>query len=300
MKRLLLFSTLAVALGLPMTGLGAEHDAPVIMSRAQGFAKVVITLNMGPSGAPAGFTVMWMEESDFLANDSQWYSASNDVQKFASFTGVPTLNTWGGTLTSFSVGAQASVTVEIGDLFDETGVTTNWSDELVPGTRYVFVAFVNGDGVLNDSPLSNVVHASTQGNQDCTYTQGFWKNHPQTWPVSALTLGTVLYDQGQLLSILNEPVQGNGLVSMSHQLIAVELNIANGATPDDVQVARTEAHNLTDGLVIPPIGSGFLHPSVTSSTTQTLDDFNNGIVGPGHCSVAVEPTTWGTVKSSYR
>ena len=55
---------------------------------------------------------------------------------------------------------------------------------------------------------------------DCTLTQGYWKNHASAWPVSSLTLGSVSYDQDELIAILKTPVKGNGLVKLAHQLIA--------------------------------------------------------------------------------
>src|SRR5687767_5945628 len=56
--------------------------------------------------------------------------------------------------------------------------------------------------------------------EDCTFTQGFWKNHPEDWPVDELTLGNVTYSKDELLAIFGEPVSGNGLISLAHQLIA--------------------------------------------------------------------------------
>src|SRR5262249_16260850 len=47
----------------------------------------------------------------------------------------------------------------------------------------------------------------------CVLGFGFWKNHPEDWPVTQLQLGNVTYTQDQLLSIMHEPVRGNGLVS---------------------------------------------------------------------------------------
>src|SRR5688572_23676843 len=60
----------------------------------------------------------------------------------------------------------------------------------------------------------------------CTLTQGYWKNHPEAWPVASLELGSVTYSKAQLLSIFRTPVSGNGLVSLAHQLIAAKLNVA--------------------------------------------------------------------------
>ncbi|HVK86756.1 MAG TPA: DUF4215 domain-containing protein [Kofleriaceae bacterium] len=107
---------------------------------------------------------------------------------------------------------------------------------------------------------------------DCTHTQGFWKNHPDVWPVSSLTLGTVTYSKTQLLAIFTTPVQGNGLISLAHQLIAAKLNDASGAiTP----AAIAQADALIGGRVVPPVGAGYLAPSTTSSLVGALDGFNS-------------------------
>jgi len=36
-------------------------------------------------------------------------------------------------------------------------------------------------------------------------------------------------------------------------------------------------------LIIPPIGSGSLNPSATSTLIAALTSFNEGLIGPGHC-----------------
>jgi hypothetical protein len=35
--------------------------------------------------------------------------------------------------------------------------------------------------------------------------------------------------------------------------------------------------------VVPPIGAGDREPSDTSALVDALDDYNNGVTGPGHC-----------------
>ena len=120
----------------------------------------------------------------------------------------------------------------------------------------------------------------------CTYTQGYWKNHPEAWPITTLDLGTVSYTKTELLSIFDQPVVGNGLVSLAHQLIAAKLNAANGAfVPTGVATAIADADTLIDGLVVPPVGTGYLAPSATSALTTILDTYNKGEYpdGPPHC-----------------
>lgn len=288
-------------LALPGAAFAADPLAtPALDVVDVGYAKIVLDVTASVDGAPAGFTVLWMKQSDFLANGSQWYAAPNAVQNQASFEGVPTLNTWGGALTTFVLGADQTARIEIGDLYAETGVTATNRGELAVDTDYVFAVRLNGNASSDPSELSANAPTSTRGDQNCTFTIGFWKNHPSLWPVGSLTLGTVNYNQAQLLQILNQPVQGNGLISLAHQLIATKLNIANGASDADIAATVAAADAQIDGLVIPPIGAGFIHPSQTSSNTQALDDYNNGITGPGHCPTAVAPSTWGSTKASYR
>jgi hypothetical protein len=120
----------------------------------------------------------------------------------------------------------------------------------------------------------------------CTLTQGFWKNHAEDWAVTSLTLGTVTYTQAQLLAILNQPVKGNGLVSLAHQLIAAKLNVANGATCNTVVKLISDADKIIGALVVPPVGSGSLSTSSVGTLVTGLDNFNNGLLAncPGHCA----------------
>jgi len=115
----------------------------------------------------------------------------------------------------------------------------------------------------------------------CTHTLGFWKNHANDWPVSGLQLGTVTYSAADLLRILNQPVKGNGLVSLAHQLIAAKLNVATGASGPTSTIADADA--LIGSLVVPPVGTGWVAPSVTGPLTSILDQYNKGFLGPPHC-----------------
>jgi len=125
----------------------------------------------------------------------------------------------------------------------------------------------------------------------CTFSQGHWKTHgpiptgnnSNEWPVNSLMLGTVVYTDLELLSIFNASVGGNGLISLAHQLIAAKLNVANGADDSAIAATIAAADALIGALVVPPVGGGSLAPATTGALTTLLDDYNNGIIGPGHC-----------------
>jgi hypothetical protein len=98
------------------------------------------------------------------------------------------------------------------------------------------------------------------------------------FPPGGLFLGSNFYNNTELNEILqNNAVGGNGLISLAHQLITAELNAFYGATPpQNVALAILDANKLIDSLVIPPIGTGFLSPSLTSADENILDaQFNS-------------------------
>jgi hypothetical protein len=110
----------------------------------------------------------------------------------------------------------------------------------------------------------------------CVFGFGYWKNHPEAWPVTELQLGNVTYTQDQLLSIMHEPVRGNGILILAKQEIAAKLNIANGADGSCIQQTLADADALIGDLVIPPIGDGYLRPRDVQPTAGILGDYNEG------------------------
>jgi hypothetical protein len=151
---------------------------------------------------------------------------------------------------------------------------------------YAFRAFAHANNQFQRSPFSYGQCSTTRcggGAGGCTYTQSYWKNHPDAWPIQTVMLGTINYTQVQLLQIFNRPAAGNGLVALAHQLITAKLNIANGANPSAIQTTVTRAGALIGTLIVPPISNGILSTGATSTLTNALDNYNLGVTGPGHC-----------------
>jgi hypothetical protein len=129
----------------------------------------------------------------------------------------------------------------------------------------------------------SVTVSGTCAIQPCTRGQGYWEHHyPANWPPTVIAggmdLGTVHYTAAQIESILQQnPIVGNGLLSLAHQLIAAKLNKANGANATSINATITAADTLIGGLIVPPItGFGTLPTSSTDTLTHTLDVWNNG------------------------
>jgi len=253
-------------------------------------SNIAIGVSAGQTGAPTGFSIQWMTLADYVALGSQWPVTSEvpnaQAATFckANFSGI--VRSSG--CVPYNLHPGQSVTVVIGDdsLYDNCAVSSPCSGApLLCNTAYVFRGFaLDVTGQLRISDTLTCATLPCVGGNSCTYSQGYWRNHPNAWPVPSLTLGTVTYQATELMAILDNPARGNGLVILTHQLIAAKLNIANGADPSAVQQAITNADNMIGALVAPPIGDGYLPPAQTGDLTETLTEYNEGTIGPGHCN----------------
>lgn len=293
--------TLAVLAGsFLVAGPVAALDAPSVAVLQSKPGSVRLMVNAGDSGAPEGFFVDRMAKSEFDALGG-WPTEGAVTRVGGSFTGVPTFNVE-GTSNGYALAPGEGIEVEIGQLFDETGVDATDTEELDAATEYVVRIRANGIAGGEPSAFTETMTVSSSAlAANCTYTLGYWKNHTGVWPVTNLTLGTVNYTAAELLSILNQPAGGNKLVILAHQLIAAKLNLANGADPSAAAATIAAADALIGGLVVPPVGGDNLPANPATGYANLLDDYNNGIIGPGHCgSTPVSAATWGSVKASYR
>jgi hypothetical protein len=295
--------TLIPVLGLALLGSVAyagQQSTPAVGEFNSKPSSVRIMVMAGVSGAESGFDLEWMKKSTFDALGG-WPAAGDPAIIRGEFTGVPVWVT-DGTSGDYTLPPVKWQALEMGQLFDESGVIATSTAELEANTEYVVRVTARASGTNSQSPPSQtlVVSTSTQ-QQNCTFTQGYWKNHPGAWPVTSLPLGNVVYTAAELLSIFNQPAQGNGLPILAHQLIAAKLNIANGADASSINATIAAADAQIGNLVIPPVGAGYLTPLSVNANATILDNYNNGLVGPVHCAeVPATPTTWGSIKAVYR
>ena len=61
-----------------------------------------------------------------------------------------------------------------------------------------------------------------------TGTPGYWKNHPDAWPVESVTIGGVSYTKDQAINEMSMPVKKDKWYSMFKALTATKLNVLNG------------------------------------------------------------------------
>jgi hypothetical protein len=117
----------------------------------------------------------------------------------------------------------------------------------------------------------------------CPRSQGFWKTHPDAWPVTSLTLGSQTYTQAELLALFDTPPRGDASLILVDQLIAAKLNIANGSDPTPISTTIADADSLLSGFA----GKLPYHVRPSSPTGQAmvndatvLDSYNNGELTP--------------------
>ena len=287
----------------------AVYDTPTIGLVDRGLFRLTISVTAGSTGAPAGFTVQWMKKTDYDALGG-WAPEGHPALKYCQCYGPYVLNGWAG---SPILGAGESSELQLGDLGDEdnSAIYGNDYDPLQPGTAYVIRGYVEGDGNADPSDFSAPLTVSTLASE-CT--QGFWKTHgpapchsgnnANVWPGSCfpMMLGNVAYTQAQICSILLQNVAGNGLISLAHQLITTKLDGCSTSDLTPVLATIAAADALIGNLVVPPVGGGFLAPGTTTALTETLDDYNNGLLGGvANCPTPVRAnTTWGRIKVLYR
>jgi hypothetical protein len=173
------------------------------------------------------------------------------------------------------------------EVCDETHTETN------------IASFVTNDTGATGSDDHTVVVTIPACDEGCTLTQGYWKTHSElgpapydgTWALLPNGASTTFYLSGATYhEVLWTPPKGNVYFVLAHQYIAATLNGLDGASaPSSVADALADAQALfatyTPAEVLALKGpAGNAVRAEFTSLASTLDDYNNGIIGPGHCS----------------
>jgi len=128
----------------------------------------------------------------------------------------------------------------------------------------------------------------------CTLTPGYWKTHSSYGPApyddtwEKLPNGEetpfFLSNQTWYQVLWTQPKGGNVYYILAHQYIAAKLNFLNGANPSAAQSAFNSATTLFNTYT--PAQAAALKGSAKNTWTNLatiLDNYNNGLIGPGHC-----------------
>jgi len=166
------------------------------------------------------------------------------------------------------------------------------------GTRdLLYTGWLNESDLEKQSLVAFDVDIEVLG---CTHTIGYWKNWsgfgPQPDMITQylpIWLGNDGGDSSIAVQNADSAVQilsmtwdssKNGIIKLYAQLLAAKLNFADGA--DDSAVADIVA-DADDFLAAHRWGSWYALSKTDQKMVlkwmETLDDYNNGLIGPGHC-----------------
>jgi hypothetical protein len=157
-----------------------QLDKPAIACSTSASSNIAIDVTVGESCAPNGFVIEWMTVADFIANGNQWSDNPSEVCQ-ASF--------------SNNLAPNQTIEAVIGDdrLFDSFSVRSGClGAPLLCDTAYVVRCRANETQSCDASQWGNTIACATlpfNPGQNCTSTQGYWKNHSDDWPLQSLALG---------------------------------------------------------------------------------------------------------------
>lgn len=152
-----------------------------------------------------------------------------------------------------------------------------------------------GDGI--DFPGKNwatyfefTVQPCEDNGEGCTLTQGYWRTHSSYGPApynaiwESVGEDTSFFSSDETwYSALWVSPEGDAYFILAQQYIAAVLNTNNGAssTPevDQAMADALDWFNTHD----PGVPSSSTDGQEAVMLSQILDDYNNGLIGPGHC-----------------
>jgi hypothetical protein len=147
------------------------------------------------------------------------------------------------------------------------------------------VAKVNWDGTNQTSSTDFGFTTSGFANPG-TGTPGYWKNHPEAWPVSTITIGNVTYTKEQAIAKMETPVQKDKTYTIFSSLVAAILNthplVGNDNTCVQAAIDGAQQWFKTYG----PVGSNVAASSyawkVGEPLHRQMDNYNNGMLCVQH------------------
>lgn len=154
-------------------------------------------------------------------------------------------------------------------------------------------SFVTTDTEATDS-ATWTVDVSVPCARGCTLTQGYWKTHSDRGPapyddawknLGPMEEETLFFSSGHSwYGVFWTPPAGNAYYNLAHQYMAAKLNVLDGAsTTTDVDAALAAAEAFLTGRN-PTSRLTKTDRATALALASTLDQYNNGLIGPGHCS----------------
>jgi hypothetical protein len=110
-----------------------------------------------------------------------------------------------------------------------------------------------------------------------TGTQGYWKNHPDAWPIDEIEIGGETYTKAAAIELMRMPVKGDKTLTMFPQLVSAILNVEIGNPSYCIAGTIADAQ---EWMALHPAGSKVKASSdawdVGGPLAWMLDQYNNG------------------------
>ena len=168
-----------------------------------------------------------------------------------------------------------------------------------PGPSQVFALIVQAEtcsgatvGANCDLP-KQVILIPYRCSGGCTLTPGYWKTHSKygpapyddTWVFIGEDTPFFLSGQSWYQVLWTSPKGGNAYYILAHHFIAAKMNLWNGASStEQVNEALTWAEKSFFNKYKPSTKLSATVRQQALDYADLLDQYNNGYVGPGHCS----------------
>lgn len=138
-------------------------------------------------------------------------------------------------------------------------------------------------GVVPSGLSSNFGFVPSAAANPGTGTPGYWKNHPDAWPVATITVGGVTYTKAQAISWLGK-VGKDKTTTMFSSLVPAMLNvlIGNDGSCVNAAIAAGNAWMATYGPVGNTVAASSAAWALGEPIHQTMDAYNNGLLCAPH------------------
>lgn len=158
-------------------------------------------------------------------------------------------------------------------------------------TQHEVVNIASFEGSGSSGSASAVVTVEVAACEEgCTLTQGYWKNHSEygpapyddTWAMLKNGAATLFFLSGHSwLEVFDSRPRGNAYYVLAHQYMAAQLNRLSGANPSAVMTELASATELLESYTPDTLPKSARATAI--ELAETLDQYNNGMIGPGHC-----------------
>jgi hypothetical protein len=131
--------------------------------------------------------------------------------------------------------------------------------------------------------INELIAKCGTSSKTCPLSQGYWKNHPEDWPVDFLVIGGRVYTKAELLTILLMPTQGNATLILMKQLIAAQLNVSNGAIVPPLigdVIAGANAWMAGKDILTYVVRTNTAEGKILTKKASWLDEYNNRLWTP--------------------